>query len=158
MRSPAPAPPIAASLILPAIYLRSNYVPMRPYALICSVFSVLSIFFGSFLFVNFFFFFSPFQFLLILLFLSFSSYLFLFFSQVLFFVFLFFLFWIHLGSKFMYIPVRPDVLTFFAFFFCINIMSPAPPNRSCADPYGVINNIRRENPAKCPSLAKNPPK
>jgi hypothetical protein len=80
MRSPAPAPPIAASLIFPAIFLRSNYVPMRTYALIFSVFSVFSIFFGSFLFVNFFFFFSPFQFLLILLFLSFSSYLFLFFS------------------------------------------------------------------------------
>ncbi len=80
MRSPAPAPPIAASLTLPAIFLWSNYVPMRPNALIFSVFPGFSIFFGSFLFVNFFFFFSPFQFLLILLFLSFSSYLFLFFS------------------------------------------------------------------------------
>ncbi len=49
----------------------------------------------------------------------------------------------HLGLKFMYIPVRPDVLTFLVFFFCINIMSPAPPNRSCADLYGVINDIRR---------------
>ncbi len=49
-----------------------------------------SIVFGSFLFVILFFFISPFQFHLILVFLSFSSYLFLFFSQVLFFVFLFF--------------------------------------------------------------------
>jgi hypothetical protein len=38
-----------------------------------------------------------------------------------------------------YTPVRPDVLTIFVLFFCINIMSPAPTNRSCADPYGVIN-------------------
>jgi hypothetical protein len=72
------APPIAASLILPAIFLGSNYVPMRPYAIFR--FSLFSIDFGSFLFVILFFFFSPFQFLLILLFLSFSSYFFLFFS------------------------------------------------------------------------------
>ncbi len=49
-----------------------------------------SIVFRSFLFVSLFFFISPFQFHLILVFLSFFSYLFLFFSQVLFFVFLFF--------------------------------------------------------------------
>ncbi len=35
----APAPLIVASLVLPAIFLGSNYVPMRPYALIFSVFS-----------------------------------------------------------------------------------------------------------------------
>ncbi len=76
-----PAPPIAASLILPAIFLGSNYVPMRPDALIFLVF-LFSIVLGSFLFVVFFFIVSPFPFpfLLILLFLSFSSYLFLFFS------------------------------------------------------------------------------
>jgi hypothetical protein len=31
MRSPAPAPPIAALLILPAIFWGQNYVPVRPY-------------------------------------------------------------------------------------------------------------------------------
>ena len=70
MRSPAPAPPIAASLILPDIFLGSNYVPMRPYGLIFCGFFFFSLVFGSFLFVVLFFFFSPFQFLLILLFLS----------------------------------------------------------------------------------------
>jgi hypothetical protein len=73
-----PLNPIAASLILPAIFLRSNYVPMRPYALIFSVFPVFpvfSIFFGSFLFVNFLIFLlsfsiSSYSSLLILLFLS----------------------------------------------------------------------------------------
>jgi hypothetical protein len=34
-------------------------------------------------------------------------------------------FLIHLGSKFMYLPVRPYVLTIFVLFFFINIMSPA---------------------------------
>ena len=45
-----------------------NYVLVRPYALIFSVF--FSVVFGSFLFLILFFFFSPFQFLLILLLLS----------------------------------------------------------------------------------------
>jgi hypothetical protein len=57
---PSPTPPIAALLILPAIFLGSHY------AAIVSFFVIL------------FFFFSTFHFLLILLFLSFSSYLFLF--------------------------------------------------------------------------------
>ncbi len=90
-----PAPPIAASLILPAIFLGQRLKIMyrcdhTPYFFRF----FFSIFFGSFLFVILFFFFSPFQFLLILLFLSFSSYLFLFFSQVLFCVFFFFSFYI----------------------------------------------------------------
>jgi hypothetical protein len=66
---PSPAPPIAALLILPAIFLGSNYVAMRPCALIFSVFYSFWIFV-----VILFFFFSPFHFLFILLFLSFSSY------------------------------------------------------------------------------------
>jgi hypothetical protein len=62
-------------------------------------------------------------------------------------------FLIHLGSIFMYIPVRPYVLIFVLFFF-INIMSP-PSYRSFADPYGVINdNIYRENPCENSSLTK----
>ena len=70
---PSPTPPIAALLILPAIFLGSNYVAMRPYALIFSVFFIV---FGSFLL------FSSFSSLLFLFtfFLFFSSYLFLFFS------------------------------------------------------------------------------
>ncbi len=86
-----PASPIAALLILPAIFLGQNYVPVPPYALIFLVF--LSIVFGSFLFIVLWLFCSPFQFLLNFssyLFLFFSPYLFLFFSQVLFFVFFFF--------------------------------------------------------------------
>ncbi len=39
MRSPAPAPPIAALLILPAIFWGQNYVPVRPYAQIFVGFS-----------------------------------------------------------------------------------------------------------------------
>ena len=91
---PPPAPPIAASLILPAIFWGQRLKIMyrcdhTPYFFRF----FFSIFFGSFLFVILFFFFSPYQFLL-LLFLSFSSYLFLFFSQVLFCVFFFFSFYI----------------------------------------------------------------
>jgi hypothetical protein len=56
------APPIAASLILPAIFWGQNYVPVQPYGLIFSVFPFLYRF-GSFL----------------LLFCSFSSFLFNFF-------------------------------------------------------------------------------
>ncbi len=49
-KSPCPpAPPIAASLILPAIFLGSNYVLMRPDTLIFSVFS----FFYSFRILSF---------------------------------------------------------------------------------------------------------
>ena len=62
-----PVPPIAASLILPAMFWGQNYVPVRPYALTFFVF--------------------PFFDLLILLFLSLLSFLIL---LVLFFVFLFF--------------------------------------------------------------------
>jgi hypothetical protein len=83
-------------------------------------FFLFSIDFGSFLFAILFFFFSPFQFLLILLFLSFSSYLFLLissyssrrcyssssYSSIL----------IHLGSKFMYIPVRPNYFCYILFY------------------------------------------
>ena len=57
-----PPPPIAASLILPAIFWGQNYVPVQPYGLIFSVFPFL-VRFGSFL----------------LLFCSFSSFLFNFF-------------------------------------------------------------------------------
>ncbi len=111
MRSPAPAPPIAAPLILPAIFLSSNYVPMPPYALI---FSVFSIFFGSFLFVNFFFFFSPFQFLLILLVGAFLRLLILPFLDP-------------FGVKIHVYTGATRRTNFFVLFFCINIMSPAPP-------------------------------
>jgi hypothetical protein len=38
MRSPAPRPPIAASLIIPSIFWGQNYVLVRPYALIFSGF------------------------------------------------------------------------------------------------------------------------
>jgi hypothetical protein len=71
--APCPAPPIAASLILPAIFLGSNYVPMRPYALFFSVFS----FFYSFWIFSFccsLLFLLSFSIILIILFLSFSSY------------------------------------------------------------------------------------
>jgi hypothetical protein len=64
-----PASPIAALLILPAIFWGQNYVPVPPYALIFFWF-FFSIVFGSFLFIILFPFYSPFQFLLILLFLS----------------------------------------------------------------------------------------
>ncbi len=67
-----PAPHIAASLILPAIFWGQNYVPVRPTPLIFPIFLFYS--FWIFLFVILFFFFSPFQFPLILLFLYFSSY------------------------------------------------------------------------------------
>jgi hypothetical protein len=66
-----PASPIAALLILPAIFWGQNYVPVPPYALIFFGF-FFSIVFGSFLFIILFPFYSPFQFLLILLFLFFS--------------------------------------------------------------------------------------
>jgi len=90
-----PAPPIAASLILPAIFWGQRLKIMYWWDHTPYFFRFFfSIFFGSFLFVILFFFFSPFQFLLILLFLSFSFYLFLFFSQVLFCVFFFFSFYI----------------------------------------------------------------
>ncbi len=72
---PAPAPPIAASLILPAIFWGQRLKIM--YRCIHTPYFFrffFSIFFESFLFVILFFFFSPFQFLLILLFLFFSSY------------------------------------------------------------------------------------
>ncbi len=58
MRSPAPAPPIAASLILPAIFLGLQ---------LCTGATIRPNFIGFFYFVVLFF---PFQFLLILLFLS----------------------------------------------------------------------------------------
>ena len=64
---PAPRSPIAALLILPAIFWGQNYVPVPPYALIFFWF-FFSIVFGSFFIL--FPFYSPFQFLLILLFLS----------------------------------------------------------------------------------------
>ena len=64
-----PASPIAALLILPAIFWGQNYVPVPPYALIFFWF-FFSIVFGSFLFIILIPFYSPFQFLLILLFLS----------------------------------------------------------------------------------------
>jgi hypothetical protein len=62
-----PAPPIAASLILPAIFWGQYYVPVRPYALTFFVFSFLYIVFDIF-FLLFFSYFS-------LLFISFHSYL-----------------------------------------------------------------------------------
>jgi hypothetical protein len=62
-----PASPIAALLILLAIFWGQNYVPVPPYALFFWFF--FSIVFGSFLFIILFPFYSPFQFLLILLFL-----------------------------------------------------------------------------------------
>jgi hypothetical protein len=43
---PCPRPPIAASLILPAIFWGQNYVPVRPYAPICFGFSFFI--YGSF--------------------------------------------------------------------------------------------------------------
>jgi hypothetical protein len=61
-------PPHCPSLILPAIFWGQNYVPVPPYALIFFWF-FFSIVFGSF-FIILFPFYSPFQFLLILLFLS----------------------------------------------------------------------------------------
>jgi hypothetical protein len=70
MRSPAPAPPIAASLILPAIFLGSNYVPMRPYGLIFCGF-----FFFSIVFELFFLLFSSFSSLLFNFYLFVSSYI-----------------------------------------------------------------------------------
>jgi hypothetical protein len=65
-----PASPIAALLILPAIFWGQNYEPVPPYALIFFFWFFFSIVFGSFLFFILFPFYSPFQFLLILLFLS----------------------------------------------------------------------------------------
>jgi len=59
-RVPCP-PPIAASLILPAIFWGQNYVPVRPYALTFSFFPFLYSFW-YFLFVILFLFFSPFYF------------------------------------------------------------------------------------------------
>jgi hypothetical protein len=110
---PSPTLPIAALLILPAIFLGSNYVAMRPYALIFCFFIV----FGSF-FVILFFFFSPFHFLLILLFLS-----------------------LLVGAilRLLILPffdpfLRPYLLPIFVFFFFLNILSPA-------YPYGVSNDI-----------------
>ncbi len=47
MRSPAPAPPIAASLILPAIFWGQNYVPVR-------LFIQIFLSFSSYLFLLFF--------------------------------------------------------------------------------------------------------
>jgi hypothetical protein len=64
-----PASPIAALLFLPAIFWGQYYVPVPPYALKIFWF-FFSIVFGSFLFIILFPFYSPFQFLLILLFLS----------------------------------------------------------------------------------------
>ncbi len=64
-----PASPVAALLILPAIFRGQNYVPVPQSALIFFWF-FCSIVFGSFLFIILFPFYSPFQFLLILLFLS----------------------------------------------------------------------------------------
>ncbi len=70
MRSPALFPPIAASLILPAIFWGQKYIPG---ATIRTNFNFIffrffsSLIFGSFPFVILFFFFSPFQFILILL-------------------------------------------------------------------------------------------
>ena len=72
MRSPAPVPPIAASLILPAMFWGQKYIPVRPYALIFRLFFSLVV--GSFPFVILFF-----AYLLFNFFLFFSSYLFLFF-------------------------------------------------------------------------------
>ncbi len=100
MRSHAPRPAHRSNI------LGSNYVAMQPYSLILSVF-LFSIVFGSFF-----------------LLFSFSSLLYITDISVILRVFsrgpksiL-----IHLGSKLMYIPVRPYVLTFF-----MNVMSPAPP-------------------------------
>jgi hypothetical protein len=73
MRSPAPRPlpPIAASLILPAIF---GGQPVRPYALNFFVFSFFYIVFLYFLFDILFLFFSPVYFFSFIFFLSFSSY------------------------------------------------------------------------------------
>jgi hypothetical protein len=79
-----PASPIAALLILPAIFWGQNFVPVPPYALIFLFWFFFSIVFGSFLFIILFPFYPPFQFNLILLFLSLLILLFLFFSSHLF--------------------------------------------------------------------------
>jgi hypothetical protein len=105
---PSPTPPIAALLILPAIFLGSNCVAMRPYALIFSFFYSFWIFF-----VILFFFFSPFHFLLILLFLSL---LILLVGAIL--RLLILLFFIHFCDHTSYL------FLFFSFF--INILSPTP--------------------------------
>jgi hypothetical protein len=99
---PSPSPSIAALLILPVIFLGSNYVAMQPYALIFSFFVIL------------FFFFSPFYFLLILLFLSLLILL------------------VGAILRLLILPffdpfLRPYLLHIFVFFLFFNILSPAPP-------------------------------
>jgi len=97
-----PPPPIAASLILPAIFWGQ---PVRPYALNFFVFSFFYIVFWYFLFVILFLFFSPFYFfsfissypsLLILLILHVLFFVFLFFSS---YIWICFLYYRHAGGK-----------------------------------------------------------
>ncbi len=76
----SPAPPIATSLILPAIFLGSQLCLGAPSFFGFFLFSIV---FGYFLFVIPFFFFSPFQLLLILLFFSVLILLFLYFNWLL---------------------------------------------------------------------------
>ncbi len=107
-----PAPPIAASLILPAIFLGSNYVPMRPYALIFSFF----FFFYSFWIFSFCYS------LLFLLSFSISSY-----SSLLILLFL------SLISSY-------SSLLILLFLSLLILLIPAPPV-AASGPYGVINDI-----------------
>ncbi len=65
VRSPGPLPPVPP---LPAIFWSQKYIPVRPYALIFSAFLFFSCWIFSFRYSLFCL--SPFQFLLILLFLS----------------------------------------------------------------------------------------
>jgi hypothetical protein len=134
---PSPTPPIAAVLILPAIFLGSNYVAMRPYALNFFVFFAV---FGSFSCYS----------LLFLLSFSLSSYSSLLISSY------------SSLLRLLILPffdpfLRPYVLPIFVLFFFINIMSPAPPIAASLIHTALIM-IYSENPTKCPSLGKNPPK
>jgi hypothetical protein len=52
-------------------------------------------------------------------------------------------FLIHLGSKFMYLPVQPYVLNYFCFILFYYYYVPRPSHRSFADPYGVINDVEK---------------
>jgi hypothetical protein len=115
-----PAPPIAASLILPAIFLGSNYVSLRPDTLIFSVFSffysfrILSFSYALLFRLSFSFSFSSYSSLLILLFLSL---LILLVGAIL--LLLILPFFDPFGVKFIYIPVRPYVLTIFVYSFSL---------------------------------------
>ncbi len=81
---------------------------------------------------------------LIYLFLFFSSYLFLFFSYCLFFFFQFYIFLFLFFSSYIYTVC------------CITDM---PIKHTLGEGTTLVNvKIYRKNPAKCPSLAKNPPK